>query len=193
MLVANIDDHGYLRSKLEELSSSSSIPIESIATVLKIVQTFHPVGVGARDLRECLLLQFERQNRETTLECRIVRDFMEQLGRRSLAEIAQATGEDMTDVQQAVARIRLMEPRRGRAFASTNKIKVFTTRPDTLFGATYMVLSPEHKLVDQITTPAQRQAVKGYQEFAATKSDLERTELAKETTGVFNGAYAINH
>ena len=73
-----------------------------------------------------------------------------------------------------------------------DKIRVFTTRPDTLFGATYMVLSPEHKLVDQITMPEQRQAVKGYQEFAATKSDLERTELAKEKTGVFTGGYAIN-
>ena len=75
---------------------------------------------------------------------------------------------------------------------STSKIRVFTTRPDTLFGATYMVLSPEHKLVAQITTPEQRDAVKKYQEFAAGKSDLERTELAKEKTGVFTGAYAIN-
>jgi leucyl-tRNA synthetase len=72
------------------------------------------------------------------------------------------------------------------------KIRVFTTRPDTLFGATYMVLSPEHKLVRQITTPEQAAAVKQYQEFAATKSDLERTELAKEKTGVWTGAYALN-
>jgi leucyl-tRNA synthetase len=71
-------------------------------------------------------------------------------------------------------------------------IRVFTTRPDTLFGATYMVLSPEHKLLAQITTPEQAEAVKKYQEFATTKSDLERTELAKEKTGVFTGAYAIN-
>ena len=73
-----------------------------------------------------------------------------------------------------------------------SKIRVFTTRPDTLFGATYMVLSPEHKLVDQITTPEQKQAVEDYKKFAAGKSDLERTELAKEKTGVFTGAYAIN-
>jgi leucyl-tRNA synthetase len=76
--------------------------------------------------------------------------------------------------------------------ASSPKIRVFTTRPDTLFGATYMVLSPEHKLVGQITTPAQAAAVKQYQEFAATKSDMERTELAKDKTGVWTGAYAIN-
>jgi leucyl-tRNA synthetase len=71
-------------------------------------------------------------------------------------------------------------------------IRVFTTRPDTLFGATYMVLAPEHSLVEHLTTPEQRSAVKAYQEAAARKSDLERTELAKKKTGVFTGAYAIN-
>ncbi|EGL82294.1 leucyl-tRNA synthetase [Caldalkalibacillus thermarum TA2.A1] len=69
---------------------------------------------------------------------------------------------------------------------------VFTTRPDTLFGATYCVLAPEHPLVDKITTPEHREAVKAYQEQAARKNDLERTELQKEKTGVFTGAYAIN-
>ena len=71
-------------------------------------------------------------------------------------------------------------------------VRVFTTRPDTLFGATYMVLSPEHSLVAQITTSEQKNAVEGYKAFAAGKSDLERTELAKEKTGVFTGAFAIN-
>jgi leucyl-tRNA synthetase len=73
-----------------------------------------------------------------------------------------------------------------------SKIRVFTTRPDTLFGATYMVLSPEHKLVPQITTAEQKKAVEDYKAYAAGKSDLERTELAKEKTGVFTGAYALN-
>jgi leucyl-tRNA synthetase len=71
-------------------------------------------------------------------------------------------------------------------------IRVFTTRPDTLFGATYMVLAPEHKLVSALTTPAQRQAVEAYKAEVSKKSDLERTELAKEKTGVFTGGYAIN-
>ena len=71
-------------------------------------------------------------------------------------------------------------------------ITVFTTRPDTLFGATYMVLSPEHPLVPKITTEAQREAVEFYQKTVASKSDLERTELAKEKSGVPTGAFAIN-
>ena len=72
------------------------------------------------------------------------------------------------------------------------KIRVFTTRPDTLYGATYMVLAPEHSLVDLIVTEEQWPAVREYRERAARKSDLERTDLAKEKTGVFTGAYAIN-
>ncbi|MDF1825879.1 MAG: leucine--tRNA ligase [Verrucomicrobiales bacterium] len=72
------------------------------------------------------------------------------------------------------------------------KVTVFTTRPDTLFGATYMVLAPEHPLVEAITTDEQKAAVAEYQKTCAGKSDLERTELAKEKSGVFTGGFAIN-
>src|SRR5438477_13047650 len=71
-------------------------------------------------------------------------------------------------------------------------ITVFTTRPDTLYGATYMVLAPEHSLVDLIVTEEQWPAVREYRERTARKSELERTDLAKEKTGVFTGAFAIN-
>jgi len=71
-------------------------------------------------------------------------------------------------------------------------LEVFTTRPDTIFGATYMVLAPEHRLVDALTTDAQQEAVDAYREQAQQKSDLERTELQKEKTGVFTGGYAVN-
>jgi leucyl-tRNA synthetase len=71
-------------------------------------------------------------------------------------------------------------------------IRVFTTRPDTLFGATFMVLAPEHPLVETITTAEHRDEVDAYRSAAALKSDLERTELQKEKTGVFTGAHAVN-
>ncbi|MBH0159696.1 leucine--tRNA ligase [Fictibacillus sp. 26RED30] len=74
----------------------------------------------------------------------------------------------------------------------SSKITVFTTRPDTLFGATYLVLAPENKLVNDIVTEDQKEAVTAYQRQVETKSDLERTELAKEKSGVFTGAYAIH-
>ena len=71
-------------------------------------------------------------------------------------------------------------------------ITVFTTRPDTLFGATYMVLAPEHELVDVITTPEQREAVDAYRRQAAARSDLDRQAETKQKTGVFTGAFAVN-
>ena len=71
-------------------------------------------------------------------------------------------------------------------------IRVFTTRPDTLFGATYMVLAPEHPLVERITTYQHEGAVAAYRKEAAGKSDLDRTDLAKTKTGAFTGGYAIN-
>ncbi len=72
------------------------------------------------------------------------------------------------------------------------KIRVFTTRPDTLFGATYMVLAPEHYLVDMVTSDEQKDEVSTYKDYADQKSDLERQDLSKEKTGVFTGGFAIN-
>jgi len=76
--------------------------------------------------------------------------------------------------------------------SSLGDLKVFTTRPDTLFGVTYMVIAPEHPLVPSLTTPEQRQAVDEYKRKASGKSDLERTDLAKDKSGVFTGSFAIN-
>ena len=80
----------------------------------------------------------------------------------------------------------------GSAESGEDIITVFTTRPDTLFGATYMVLAPEHPLVESITTDAQKQAVAEYQAQAAAKTDIDRQADAKEKSGVFTGAYALN-
>ncbi len=85
--------------------------------------------------------------------------------------------------------------RRGRGMPAAPEldvIRVFTTRPDTLFGATYMVLAPEHELVAEITTPQQKQEVEAYVQAAKNKSELERSAESKDKTGVFTGAYAIN-
>jgi leucyl-tRNA synthetase len=80
----------------------------------------------------------------------------------------------------------------GRRIHSTAELTVFTTRPDTLFGATYMVLAPEHPLVDLFTTEEQKAPVAAYRKEIGGKSDLERTELSKDKTGVFTGAFAVN-
>jgi RNA polymerase sigma-54 factor len=116
LLIGNIDDYGYLTVTLEELANSAHLPQDKIAKVLQVIQTFEPTGVGARDLRECLLLQFERAGQQDTLEYRIVRDFMDALGKRRIPEIARGTGQSVEEVQNALARIGRLEPRPGRAF-----------------------------------------------------------------------------
>jgi RNA polymerase sigma-54 factor len=120
MVIGNIDDYGYLKATLEELAASSGVPSDKILEVLKVIQTFDPPGVGARDLRECLLLQLERAGRESTPEYRIVRDFMEALGKRRIPEIARGLGQTIDDVQEALERIARLEPRPGRAFLPDN-------------------------------------------------------------------------
>jgi len=102
-----------------------------------------------------------------------------------------AAGEPSTP-QSAIRTPQSSDPTPQSALRNPHSIKVFTTRPDTLFGATYMVLSPEHPLVLEITSPDQRDAVEAYQKKVSSKSDLERTDLAKEKSGVFTGAFATN-
>jgi RNA polymerase sigma-54 factor len=120
LIIGNIDDYGYLKATVEELSLSTGLPWEKIQEVLKVIQTFDPAGAGARDLRECLMLQLERDGQQDTLEYRIVRDFMEALGKRRIPEIARGTELPVEEVQAALARIARLEPRPGRAFLADN-------------------------------------------------------------------------
>ena len=118
MIVGNIDDHGYLQASVDELVLSTGHDPEPIEAVLKIVQGFHPVGVAARNLRECLMLQLERAGLTGTLEYRIIRDHMDILARRRLPELARAVIRPVSDVQSAVERIAHLEPRPGRDFGT---------------------------------------------------------------------------
>jgi RNA polymerase sigma-54 factor len=120
LIVGNIDDFGYLKTTVAELSASTSLLEQKISEVLKIIQSFDPPGIGAADLRECLMLQLERADRRESLEYRIIRDFMNELGRRRIQEIARGTGQPVDEVQAALARIARLEPRPGRAFLPDN-------------------------------------------------------------------------
>lgn len=120
MLIGNIDEYGYFKATLEELAFSTGVPAEKILGVLKVIQSFEPPGVGARDLRECLMLQLERSGQQNTLEYRIVSDFMEALGKRRIPEIARGTGTEVDEVQDALENIARLEPRPGRAYLPDN-------------------------------------------------------------------------
>ena len=116
LIVGNIDDYGYLAVKLEELAANTGVAQDRLAAVLTVVQTFHPPGVGARDLRECLLLQMDRQQRQASLEYRMVRDCMDAVGRRRIPEISRKLGATLDEVQEAFQRLAHLDPRPGRAF-----------------------------------------------------------------------------
>ena len=120
MIIGNVDDRGYLKATVDELAFSTNIAPEKIVEVLKVIQEFHPPGVAARDLQECLLLQLQRSGREETLEYRIIHDYMDALCKRKLPEIARGLGVSVEEAQSALKRIKNLEPHPGRDFLPDN-------------------------------------------------------------------------
>jgi RNA polymerase sigma-54 factor len=121
LIIGNIDDFGYLKATVEELAASTNLPAGQISEVLKFIQTFDPAGVGALDLRECLMLQLDRAGQQESLEYRIIRDFMDALGKRRIPEIARGTNRTVDEVQESLAKIARLEPRPGRAYLLDNE------------------------------------------------------------------------
>src|SRR2546426_1693398 len=118
LIIGNIDDNGFLQSTPDEMALNSGIPTEDFEKMLVLIQGFYPPGVGARDLRECLLIQLQRQGRERSLEYKIVSEHMEDLGRRRFPEIARRMGISVEDVQKAADNIGRLNPRPGQVFAA---------------------------------------------------------------------------
>jgi len=118
LIIGNIDDNGFLQSTPEEMALNSGIPKEDFERMLALIQNFYPTGVGARDLRECLLIQLRREEKEDSLEYKIVSEYMEDLGRRRFPEIARRMGISVEDVQTAAENIGRLNPRPGQVFAA---------------------------------------------------------------------------
>ena len=118
LVIGNIDDNGFLQSTLEDMALNSGIPKQDFEKMLALIQSFYPAGVGARDLRECLLIQLHRQGKEQTIEYKIVSEHMEDLGRRRFPEIARRMGISIEDVQKAADNIARLNPRPGQVFAA---------------------------------------------------------------------------
>jgi RNA polymerase sigma-54 factor len=134
LLIGNIDDHGYLKATTDELVFSTNTPKEIIENILKLVQNFDPPGVAGRDLRECLMLQLERVDRETTLEYRILDRCFKLLGKRKFPNIAREMGVSLEQVVQASNRISSLDPRPGNVCRDDGETyvapEVFVTRND---------------------------------------------------------------
>src|SRR5213080_248042 len=118
LIIGNIDDNGFLQVTPEEMSLNTGIAQEDFETMLLLIQSFYPPGVGARDLRECLLIQLKRDGRERSLEYKIIQDHMADLGKRRFPEIARRMGIGVEQVQKCANNIAQLDPRPGAIFAA---------------------------------------------------------------------------
>lgn len=132
LLIGNIDDTGYLKASIDELVFSTNTPRETIQSILELIQSFDPPGVAARDLRECLMLQLARNDRNQSLEYRVLDQCFKLLGKRKFPEIARELGASLEQVVQAADRISSLDPRPGNAYRNDGETyvapEVFVTR-----------------------------------------------------------------
>jgi len=117
LIIGNIDDMGFLQSPLEEMAQNTGMALEDLQRVLDVIQTFHPVGVGSRDLRDCLLIQLRRIGKEQSLEYRIVEKHLDDLGKRRFPEIARRLGTTVEQVQRCANFIGTLDPKPGQIFS----------------------------------------------------------------------------
>ena len=117
LIVGNIDELGFLQSSLAEISQNTTHSVPELQQMLDLVQTFHPVGVGARDLKDCLLIQLRRLGKQDSLEYQIVNGFLEDLGRRRFPEVARRLGVSVEQVQRAANFISTLDPKPGQIFS----------------------------------------------------------------------------
>jgi RNA polymerase sigma-54 factor len=117
LLIGNIDDIGFLSAPLDEIANLSSASIEDLQEARELVQTFHPVGVGARDLKDCLLIQLRRLGKAQSLEYQIVDQYLDDLGRKRYPDVARRLGVTVDQVQKAANFIATLDPKPGQIFS----------------------------------------------------------------------------
>jgi RNA polymerase sigma-54 factor len=118
LLIGSINDDGYLLTPIEEISISSGIPLEQLQKAVEIIQTFHPVGVGSRSLKECLLIQLDRLGKSESIEAVVVNQHLDDLGKKRYPEIARSLNISTEQVQQIANFIATLEPKPGRMFSA---------------------------------------------------------------------------
>lgn len=125
-IIESLDDNGYLTQSREELAEALDIRSEELEKVLDVIHTFEPAGVGAEDLRECLLIQLESQGRLTEPKRRVISEFLEDMASNRLSAIARKLGTDTEHIQRIADEIRTLDPKPGRAFASQDETRYIT-------------------------------------------------------------------
>ncbi|PYL84565.1 MAG: RNA polymerase sigma-54 factor, partial [Verrucomicrobia bacterium] len=140
LIIGNIDDNGFLQTTPEEMALNTGIPKEDFEHMLTLIQSFYPPGVGARDLRECLLIQLKREGRQTSLEYKIISEHMRDLGKRRFPEIARRMGISVEQVQKCANNIARLDPRPGQIFAAAPQNYVLPDVTVEKVNGTYQVI-----------------------------------------------------
>ena len=140
LIIGNIDDNGFLQTTPEEMALNTGIPQEDFEHMLTLIQSFHPPGVGAGDLRECLLIQLKREGRQNSLEYKIVADHMQDFGKRRFPEIARRIGISVEQVQKCANNIAQLDPRPGAIFAEAPQNYVLPDVTVEKVNGTYHVI-----------------------------------------------------
>ncbi|HXI82618.1 MAG TPA: RNA polymerase factor sigma-54 [Verrucomicrobiae bacterium] len=146
LIVGSINDDGYLLTPIEELAVSSGIPLDHLQEALELVQTFHPVGVGARNLKECLLIQLDRLGKSESIEAVLVNQHLDDLGRKRFPEIARAMNLSVEQIQQLANFISTLEPKPGRMFTTEQQQYVAADVVVQKIGDDYVVLLNDEQI-----------------------------------------------
>lgn len=146
LIIGNIDDNGYLQSPLEEIAMQAKVPVAEVAEALELIQQFHPLGVGARNLKECLLIQLRRLGKEGTLADKIVEKHLDDLAKKRYGQIAKALKTTTVHIQHEAELIASLEPKPGRMFISDTTHYVL---PDVVLekvGDEYKIILNDEKI-----------------------------------------------
>src|SRR5947199_8447 len=179
LIVGNIDDNGFLQSTPEEMTLNAGIPKEDFEKMLALIQTFYPAGVGAHDLRECLLIQLRRAGKERSLEYKVVSEHMEDLGRRRFPEIARRMGISVEDVQKVADAVGVHETTVSRAVSGK-----YMATPQGVFEMKYFFTSGYQTATgDSLSNISVKEAILDlvkHENGSAPLSDHEIVEILAE-------------
>ncbi|MDR7855726.1 RNA polymerase factor sigma-54 [Tissierella sp.] len=181
-IIHNIDENGYLKLSVADISDYMQCSIEEVEIILKVVQTFEPLGVGARDLRECLLIQVRERKDYESYVIPIIQDYLEDLGHNKIQKIAKELNLDLMQVQEACDYIRGLEPKPGRSFYNNDEIRYVA--PD----ASIELIEGEFVVVLNDTAGPKLNINSYYRELMKTGNDKNTIEFLNEK---FNSAMWI--
>ncbi len=179
-IVEAIDDNGYLTLSCQQIAELFHVPIERIEHILDVIQTFEPLGVGARDLRECLIIQLAAKGLLDDAVEYIIQNHLEDLGDNKLSKISKTTGIPVNQIQMVYDMLRTLEPKPGRSFASGDNIKYII--PDVFvekINDEYVVLNNEGSIPHLMVSPYYT---------SLSKESKNDEELSKYLTDKFNSA-----